>query len=303
MTQKGREGMMAQEGKVQSHFNYSTLNVSLQKSQQSLIVELHRPHLQNRINQEMLFELESLFSWVTQHLEIQSILLTSSSSHFGEGLDTKELQSLDRDRVQKFLSRLQKLIYSLTYLPQTVVVDLKSGASGASLELSIGADIRISHPQALLHFNHLSNGWIPCCGGLGLLGMIIPKSFVKNWILSSSPISTSELINSGFLHQTYDSSLHDDRPLWQKILQQIKNQGPIQRIQAKRAILESLLHELDKTLQWEKNIGQAGLVTEDWREVLKATEEKRPPTFTGPKDLARLLKYLKFMKKEDCPSV
>lgn len=244
-------------------FNYNSLNVSLDKKYRSITVGLDRPRSQNRINQEILFELETFFNWVSAHLEINSIVLTSSSDIFSQGLDWEELKDLDSGRFLKFIRRIQRLVYQTFFLPQTLIVDFGKQVCGVGVELALGADIRIIHEQGSLTLDHLLQGLSPCAGGLGVLSAIIPKSVVKSWVLSACPIESDKLIQSGFVTQTYSTK----NPLNQ-YLDQINQQAPVQRIQAKRNFLEIILPELEKNIDSEKHIGQATLSCLDWKRFI-----------------------------------
>ena len=61
-------------------FNYSTLNVSLEKETRTLKILLDRPECEHAINAEMLFELESILAWSAGRIEINSILISSTES-------------------------------------------------------------------------------------------------------------------------------------------------------------------------------------------------------------------------------
>ncbi len=255
-------------------FNYQTLTVSLCKKFKSLKVELNRPDKQNAINSEMIFELESLFSWATSHLEINSIFLTSSSDLFSNGQNHHDAQNISTEQLNKLLLRLQKIIYSMYFLPQTILVDLKNGASGIGAELALGADIRIAHNQAILSFAHASEGLVPTCGGVGILGSIIPKSYARNWLLSSKQVNTQEMMAAGFISDAYQP---DDRvETIETILQQINDQSPVARIQTKRSLLNFLMPLLENSRESENKFAFANLQSGDWKTFLESKDSPGP---------------------------
>ena len=90
-----------------SLFNYNTLSVSLDKTTRSMTVELNRPELQNSLNTEMIFELETLFTWLSTHIEVKSIYLTGKGDYFCKGLDDKELSTWTEEKRQKNLRTQQ----------------------------------------------------------------------------------------------------------------------------------------------------------------------------------------------------
>jgi len=91
-----------------SLFNYSTIKVNLEKSTRTLKVDFDRPQVNNVINNEMLFELETLLSWATNKLEICTILFSSTSETFCCGADPKDLLRMDIEKLTKYFKRIQK---------------------------------------------------------------------------------------------------------------------------------------------------------------------------------------------------
>ena len=241
-------------------FNYNTFNVYALADTKSIQVEFTRIDKDNAVNFEMLFELETLFTWLTSHIEINSVLFTTSAEFFSKGIDEEELSIMDNLKFQKFLLRAQKIIYSMFFLPQTIIFDLRKGAWGIAAELSIGADIRLLHSDGIISFNHLQNGISPSCGGIGFLSLVVSQNHARNWILSSDAIEMNSLLSSGYIYKSYDKV----SPA-KEILTQISKQAPIQRIQAKRNFLESILPALNLAKESDQNFSGAGLFTKDWK--------------------------------------
>lgn len=244
-----------------SLFNYNTLSVSLDKTTRSMTVELNRPELKNSLNTEMIFELETLFTWLSTHIEVKSIYLTGRGDYFCKGLDDEELSLWSEEKRQKNFEKVQKIIYSMFFLPQTIVVDLKKGCSGLGIELAMGADIRIAQKDASIDFNHLQKGIVPSCGGIGFTSTLFGNGVARQWLLSSKNVSANELLNSQVIVESYEQSTY------KTYLTNISTQSDIARIQTKRSLLECILPDLDLTIKWEKKFSIAGMCTEDWRTI------------------------------------
>ena len=263
-------------------FNYNTLLISLNPNTKTLIVRLNRPDVQNAINTEMAFELESVLAWAGSHLEVNSILLSSTSDIFSVGIDPHELNSMDKTRIKKLMTKIQKVIHAMFYLPQTILVDLKNGASGIGAELTLGADIRIANRDSYIEFNHNNQGLTPACGGVGILGAIIPKSFARNWVLTSNKIQTSEMLLSGFILDTYE----EDEDLISNLLSNISKQSQMARIQTKRSLLEFISPILDRVLAKEALFANATMEAPDWKKYSESriNDSFDPVEFIAPRD-------------------
>ena len=261
-------------------FSFKALELYPLKNYQSLVLEFKNEF----IDPNMIRELEIFFNWACNHLEVKSILITSKGAIFSQGLDLKEFKKYPQGDFEKFLNRYQMLIYSLFFLPQTIVVDLKQMACGAGAEFAIGADFRLAQKGTKINFDHLKKGLVPSCGGIGFLDAIVPQTFVRKWILSAGDISERDLVNSGLIHELYDTT---EKESGHKILEQISKLAPIPRIQAKRSLLESILPKIERALEFESKFAFAGMSLGDWKKIL----EKKGGKLSSPKDLSKLLKF------------
>ncbi|MCF8058518.1 MAG: enoyl-CoA hydratase/isomerase family protein [Bacteriovoracaceae bacterium] len=263
------------------NFNYNTLQVTLNKESRSISIALNRPEEQNAINVEMLFELESLFGWLTSHLEVNAVVLTGNGDIFCNGFDQNELRIMSEEKFQKYIVRFQKIVTGMLSLPQTIICDLKDGARGMGIELALGADIRIARSTSSVNFNTLKTGWVPCCGGISLLSQWVGHSAARYWTMTSARVGSQEMINKGLIGKTYSTSEDALSPL----LKEIAAQAPVPRIQAKRSFLEGMMAELKRGLEYETVFAFAAMKTEDW---------KKDPTneegFKSARDLAKELK-------------
>jgi enoyl-CoA hydratase/carnithine racemase len=262
------------------NFNYSTLNVSLCPKTRSVRVALNRPENQNTINIEMLFELESLFGWLTTHLEVKAVVLTGEGDTFSAGFDQEELKIMSEEKMQKYLIRFQKIIAGMLSLPQTIICDLKNGAAGMGIELSSGADVRIMRSSGKLEFNSLKKGWVPCSGGVGLLGFWVGHAKARSWTLCSSTIDGAEALNSGYCLSSYANAEDALTPL----LTNIAAQAAVARIQTKRSFLEAIMPELTRSFEYETIFSFAALKTQDWK------KDQESEDFIAARDMAKLLK-------------
>lgn len=271
------------------NFNYNTLEVNLKPATRSIEVLLNRPDQEHAINVEMLFELESLLSWLTSHLEVNAIVLSSTGSEqglFSCGFDQNELEIMSEEKIRKYMVRLQKVVSGLFHIPQTVICDLKNGARGMATELSLASDIRVASHTSTVSFDHLTRGWVSCAGGTGILSHLVGHSLAKQWTMTSHSIGQEEMIRSGLVLKCYSQG----EDLTHSLLEKIIRQAPVARIQTKGAFLEEVRPCLEATQQYESAFSFAALSTEDWKENkesftaardfssdVKATNKTPPP--------------------------
>lgn len=251
-------------------FNYTTLSTRLEKTTRTLFVTLNRPDWNNAFRLEMLFELESLFAWCTTRVEINSIVIDSSSSIFSTGLEYETLSGTTASQIDKVNQKLQKIIFAMMQLPQTIIVDLGEGSETLATEFALGADIRIASDTTKVSFNHCHYGLVPAAGGMSMLSTLVSPAFARQWVLSGCEISTKALTESGFVMKTYSQSTRTETIA--ELLQNIYKVAPVQRIQAKLGLFESLRSQFETGIVMDRKIAKASMVSEDWR--TKRPEQK-----------------------------
>ncbi len=156
-------------------------------------------------------------------------------------------------------------------LPQTIVVDLGLGCETLASEFALGADIRIASNETKISFNHCHYGLVPAAGGMSMLSTLVSPSFARSWILSGRPIAREVLTHSGFLSETYDNEERNETI--SKILTKIFHLAPVQRIQAKLGLFETLRNQFENGIVMDRKIAKASMVSEDWRSKKPETKD------------------------------
>lgn len=280
---------------MQTLFNYTTLSTRLEKSTRTLFVTLNRPDWNNAFRLEMLFELESLLAWCTSRVEINTIFFDSSSQIFSSGLELNSLSGMSAGNLDKVNTKLQKIIFSLMQLPQTVVMDLGAGSETLGSEFALGADIRIAAKGTKISFNHCQYGLVPAAGGVSMLSALVPPSFARSWVLTGNVINEEALTQSGFIKTTYEATTRTDTI--RDILADIAKSAPVQRIQAKLGLFEALRQQFENGIVMDRKIAKASMVSEDWR---TRRPEAKDFDFMPAKSMSYAVK-LSLVKSEDNP--
>jgi enoyl-CoA hydratase/carnithine racemase len=258
-------------------------------------VTLNRPDWNNAFRLEMLFELESLFAWCTSRVEINSIFIDSSTNFFSTGLEYDTLSSTGAQTLDKINTKLQKIIFAMMQLPQTIVMDLGEGTETLASEFALGADIRISSETAKIRFNHCHFGLVPAAGGMSMLSTLISPTFARNWVLSGAPVEQNVLKESGIVSATYSSETRSD--IVRDLLTSLYKVAPVQRIQAKLGLFESLRTQFENGIIMDKKIAKASMVSEDWR---SRKPEEKDFNFMPAKSMSYAVK-LSLIKTEEAP--
>lgn len=280
---------------MNSLFNYTTLSTRLEKSTRTLFITLNRADWGNAFRTEMLFELESILAWCTTRVEINSIYIDSSTKFFSTGLEVERLGELTPSALEKINTKLSKITYAMMQLPQTVIVDLGEGSQLFGSEFALGADIRLCSVNSTVRFNHSHYGLVPAAGGMSFLSTLINPSKARHWVMSGLGIKSEELVATGFVAQTYDSTTRQE--VISELLNSIAKQAPVQRIQSKLGLFESIRPQLEAGLVADKKIAKASMVSQDWK---TRSEKNENFEFMPAKSMSYSVK-LSLIKSEEAP--
>ncbi len=252
-------------------FNYATLKTRLDKTTRTLHITLSRGADGNPVHPEMLFELESLLAWCVSRVEISSLHIHSDSARFSRGADPAALSRMAAPQLEKLQQRLQKVVWAMMQVPQTVVMDLGEGAANWAMELALGADVRLCATTAELKFDHARLGLLPASGGMALLAHQVSPAHARQWTSLGTAIPLAQLSASGFIHATYPASTKEETV--RKTLEGVHAQAPVQRIQAKLGVFEAQRESLERALDGDRKIAKAALVAEDWKARAESAAE------------------------------
>jgi len=274
-------------------FNYTTLSTRLEKSTRTLFVTLNRPDWNNSFRLEMLFELESLLAWCTTRVEINTIFFDSCTSHFSTGLELSNLSTLTANQLDKINNKLHKIIFAMMQLPQTVVVDLGHGTQTIASEFALGADIRTATEEVEMSFNHCRYGLIPAAGGMSMLSTLVSPTFARSWVLTGDKLNAQTLKESGLVRTVYQEESKEEAI--SNLLNNIASQAPVQRIQSKLGLFETLRNQFENGIVTDRKIAKASMVSEDWK---SRKEETAQTSFMPAKSMSYSVK-LSLIKSED----
>ncbi len=274
-------------------FKHNTLKTRLEKKTKSLAIELIFHEGQEFFSPEMIFELEGLFNWLTAHLEIQTVIISSNTHYFSKGIDLQKYAQIDGSNLQKKLNslftRLRTLNKSMMFLPQIFIIDYAHGAKSSGFEFGIGADLRLAHTESTFSINQLDKGLIPMSGGMTLLKMQIGPSLSKKWNLLPE-IPHSDLKNTGYI-----TSFYQDEEKLNTLLSQLATYSPTARAQIKGCMLQSEIKKLDEDLDFESHYGLPLLMLEDWKKAATNNDSATTPSF---RPINKMANHLTKQRKE-----
>ncbi|WP_440465712.1 crotonase/enoyl-CoA hydratase family protein [Pseudomonas sp. YH-1] len=182
-------------------------HIQLDAIESVAVVRLNRPDKHNSVSTEMLLELIRCAEYLKTNLEIRAVIITGNGPSFCSGMDLKSILSGGKwAKLRAFIplwkpteNRYQRVSMIWRTLSVPVIAAIHGNCFGAGLQISLGADVRISSPDAQLSIMESNWGLVPDMGGSVLLRELLPKDVAMELTFSGRTISASDAKELGLI--------------------------------------------------------------------------------------------------------
>jgi enoyl-CoA hydratase/carnithine racemase len=216
---------------------------------------------------------------------LRVVVLHGDGRAFCAGLDKSSLSGLAgegssnigniQDRTHGIANRWQHVSWGWRQLPVPVIAAVHGVAFGGGLQIALGADIRIVHPQTQMSVMEIRWGLVPDMSGCVLLTELVRADVARDLVFSGRIVKGDEALALGLATRLADDPLDEAM----KLAAQIAASSP-DAIRGGKRLLNAaspvdaprvLLHE---AAEQQKLIGSA-----NQREAVTAGMQGRAPRF------------------------
>jgi enoyl-CoA hydratase/carnithine racemase len=254
-------------------------------------VRLNRPDAHNAIDGPIM---EGLLAFAKRMIEgpheVRVIVLSGKGKSFCAGLDMSSFAEMmsgdlsgDREDVAEALgdisdagaNRAQQVAWLWQEVPIPVIAAVQGAALGGGLNLALGADIRIVHPQAKLGFVEITFGLLPDMSATQSLRRLVSLDRMKELVLTGRKFNGVQAMQYGLATEVSETPLED--ALAMAALIAARNPDAVRA--AKQVLNQSALVDVATGLASEASAMQKLLGTANQLEAIAAKFEDRPPEF------------------------
>lgn len=215
--------------------------------------------------------------------DARAVVLAGEGKSFCSGLDLasfaefagRDTESWLAERSHHDANQVQEVALVWRRVPVPVIAALQGAVYGAGLQLALGADIRIAHPDTRLAVMEMKWGLIPDMGGMVLLPRLVRSDVLRLLTYTHRPVPAAQAEIWGLVTRL------DDDPLAaaQAMAAEIAGQSPSAIRAAKRLI--DLAERADRAnVLLGESAEQAALIGKpDQMEVIAAQMQGRNPEF------------------------
>lgn len=245
------------------------------------VITLNRPDALNALNRPHLAELNHAVDRARFDPSVRSLVITGAGRGFSAGADVKEWGAgyEDDEPSAGWIDLAHALIMKIYRLPKPVVAAVNGVAVGAGCDITLASDLRVASTKARFGQAYIKLGYCPDAGGSFLLPRLIGEARAMEMIYTGRIIDADEANRIGLLN-----ALVEPEELMSTALELAGRlaKGPTVAIGlSKENIRQNAFLNIEDALRNERRAGEICGRTEDAKEGLAATIERRDANFQG----------------------
>lgn len=260
--------------------------ISVEERGHVRIVRLSRPDKLNALDLPMFRALMKVGEQLREDPSARAVVLCGEGKAFCAGLDFAGFMSLGNDKDADLLAegsspevtRAQSAAHVFTTLPVPVIAAIHGYAFGGGLQIALGADVRIVHPEAQLSVMEIKWGLVPDMTGTQTLRHLVPQDVAKELTFTGRRLSGEEAVRLGLATRTADDPLAAAIEL----ADEIATKSPDAIRAGKTLLSRAYTAEPAEGLRIEADIQKTLIGKPNQLEAVRANMEKRPPEFADP---------------------
>ncbi len=242
----------------------------------------------NTYSYEMMQELDAAVLAARMDTNAHVIVITGDGDKFFcAGANIAMLKDADPTFKYYFCLHANETLNRLEQTPKLVIAALNGHTVGGGLEVAMAADIRIARQGAgKIGMPEVALGVLPGTGGTQRFARLIGKAKAIELMAMGALTSFEEARAIGLVNHVWSDAELNGRSFSQAIQEYARQFTPPHKAakavgHIKRAVQSGLESGLTEGLALERELQQRLFESDDAREGLQASLEKRKPSFSG----------------------
>ena len=253
---------------------YETLIVEVEDNVS--LIRLNRPEALNALNSRLLRELAAAVAAAEANDKVRCIVLTGSEKAFAAGADIREMA--EKTFVDVFTEDLfTESTETLLRCRKPIIAAVSGYALGGGCELAMMCDFIIASDTARFGQPEINLGTMAGIGGSQRLTRFVGKSKAMDMNLTGRFMDAAEAERSGLVSRVVPAAKL--LPEAMAAARKIAEKSAISVMAVKEAVNRSYEMTLREGLLFERRLFHALFATEDQKEGMGASLEKREPQF------------------------
>ncbi|MED5372694.1 MAG: crotonase/enoyl-CoA hydratase family protein [Myxococcota bacterium] len=248
-------------------------------------VALNRPDKRNALDMEMFRALDSVSQSLADRKDVRAVILRGEGPSFCAGLDVMAVMGGGPKNIAELIDErqgpanlVQRVAWNWRQLPMPVIAALHGHVYGGGLQIALGADIRIAHPDAKLAVMEIVWGIIP---DMGITATWLPwarRDVIKELTYTGRVLNGPEALEVGLVTSVNPEPLEAARHL----AQSIAGRNPHAIRAAKQLLDRAADMDVHEAFELETELQRPLLGSPNQMEASMARVQRRPAKFKDP---------------------
>jgi len=242
----------------------------------------------NTYSYEMMLEIDAAVLAARLDSDVHVILIRGAGDKFFcAGANIAMLSAADADFKYYFCLHANETLNRLEQTPKLVIAALNGHTVGGGLEIALAADLRVAKQDGgKIGLPEVALGVLPGTGGTQRLSRLLGKARAIELMATGRLLSMDEAKTLGLVHEVWGEAELGGRTFQQVALDYARRFTPPAHAsraigRMKRAVQSGAEAGFSEGLSIERELQQLLFQSEDAKEGLAASLEKRKPQFRG----------------------
>lgn len=245
-------------------------------------VVLSRPERINAINADLIDDIIDAGKQIEARHDCRAVVLSGSGKGFCSGIDLDGLRAASAGKgraiditteIANGANAAQHAVMLWRSLAVPVIAGVHGPALGGGLQIALGADMRIVHPQAKLSVMEVKWGLVPDMGGMALLPGMLPHDVLADLVFTGRIFGGEEALRLGIATRVSETPVEAALDFAQEIAARSPD-----AIRAAKRLMQVRGSPAD-ILRAESKEQRSLFGRPNQREAVAAGMEKRAPVF------------------------
>ncbi|MEC8859170.1 MAG: crotonase/enoyl-CoA hydratase family protein [Pseudomonadota bacterium] len=249
-------------------------------------VRLNRPDKRNALDDDLFLSLAAAGEALKTMSGLRAVVLSGEGESFCAGLDFASFKGMsERDGETSTIGTMvssdaithlaQQVCWVWQEVPVPVIASLHGHALGGGMQIAMGADIRIAHPETQLSVREVYWGLIPDMTGTLMLGSLVRPDVARELVYTARVLPAAEGHGLGLVTRLSDEPLVEA----QALAAEIASRSPDAVRAAKRLLTRQLKQQAAEQFAAEREEIHRLIGSANQNEAVAAYFQKRAPKF------------------------